>query len=69
MNPESIRAVTLVLGTGERFKEVPVGSVDVTLAQFLDQALKTLEVSRVAAADGHIGSRIGSVTGYSYIIM
>ena len=45
MNPESIRAVTLVLDTGERFEEVPVAAEDVPLAQFLDQALKALEVS------------------------
>jgi hypothetical protein len=45
MNPGNIRAVTLVLDVGDRFEEVPVASEDVTLALFLDHALKTLEVS------------------------
>lgn len=45
MDSESIRAVTLVLETGERFEEVPVGDLEVTLADFVDCALKSLEVS------------------------
>ena len=46
MNPESITAVTLVLETGEEFKEVPVSHTALPLAEFLDQALKSLEVSQ-----------------------
>lgn len=48
IDSESIRAVTLVLETGDRFEEVPVDTQDVTLAEFLDQALKTLEVSSLS---------------------
>ena len=45
-DPESITAVTLVLETGEEFKEVPVSHTALPLAEFLDQALKSLEVSQ-----------------------
>ena len=36
--------VSLKLQSGERFDEISVGKPEWTLAQFLDQALKRLEV-------------------------
>ncbi len=45
MNSESTPAVTLTLETGETFEGVPVLNQDLTLGDFLDQALGALEVS------------------------
>ena len=46
-NESQINSVTLVLETGERFENVPLVNREATttLAEFLDQALKALEVN------------------------
>ena len=45
MNPESSRpVVTLVLESGQKFERLPVEAEDQSLADFLDQVLKDLEV-------------------------
>ena len=47
--------VTLKLQSGERFEGVALGGRERTLAEFLDSALKGLEVSLVSACVGHAG--------------
>ena len=44
-NSVTDEVVTLVLETGEKFERIPVCNKEATLEQFLDNALKTLEVS------------------------